>query len=146
MESNVTKVKVTEEFMEDNKEILQEFTDLKVGDEIEIEKNNELVLHPVILLLKDNFEFDTPKMDVYFFGAMYRMYMSVIQLSQGSQNQELETLLPVFKHFIDSILNKCVEDGHIEPVTESGLEEKFNEYSNKILEEIQKFKKEEETK
>jgi hypothetical protein len=146
MENSTTKVIVTEEFMEENKELLQEFEDLKIGDEIEIESNNELVLHPILLLLKDNFEFTPGNMDVYFFGALYRLLVLMTSIAEKEQNEELNQLLEVYKHFIMSSVQKCSQDGFIEPVLTSELENKFQEYSSKIIEEIQKIKKEEETK
>jgi hypothetical protein len=68
--TKVIKTIATPELFEENPDLIGQ---VELGEEIEIERPLEMVIHPILLLNKDNFEFQTPDMDVVFYTMMYNI-------------------------------------------------------------------------
>jgi hypothetical protein len=128
--TKVIKTIATPELFEENPDLIGQ---VELGEEIEIERPLEMVIHPILLLNKDNFEFQTPDMDVVFYTMMYKLYMRMVPLVDTIQDNEFKNLLEVYKHFLTAVVNKCVEDGHIEPVEEDKLQDVFKSYEKRML-------------
>jgi hypothetical protein len=138
-ETVLSKVAVTKELLEQNPHLMNE--GIQEGDEIEVEKLNEKVLHPVLLMSKDNFVFKTPEMDVKFYTAMYHLYLKIFAVI-GDSDSELNDLMMVYKHFLNSVVMNCVEQGFIQPVTPLELTKIMNEYETKLLKDFEEVNKE----
>lgn len=103
---------------------------------------DEKVIHPILIISKENFEFDSPRMDSVFYSVLYKLYMRLIPLAGTFTDEEFPFLMDTFKQFLLSVVQKAVEDGHLEAVTPEELENIMVDFNKRVEAEIQKIQEE----